>query len=1123
MQSLSNKKAVRFIHILTRATLGTLTAMSCVRAALLCVFSLCAAQVALSQVSTAGIHGTVLDSTGAVVPGVQIVVTQTETNFSTQATSTGNGEFNLPTLPVGTYTVKAMKSGFGGFEQTGVVLEVGQTITIPVSLRVGGVSETVVVTSSTPPVETTSPVIQHVVDEATVEGLPLNGRNPATLVFTAPGVSDTQAENQVGGFQNPSSTIKTAVANLASQIAPTANGVAPGGTYFSLDGAGNTDPFNVIGGPFPNPDATQEFGVVTSSYGARYVSAPGGAVNVISRSGTNQVHGSVFEFIRNGAVNATQYYIGTKDTLKRNQYGFAVGGPIIRDRLFVFGSFQQTALRDQSYINVYVGTPAQQAGKFTQTSTGKVITLPINAVAANVLKYLPAPNLGGNYIGTTPLSSSEPQATAKLDYNLGSHRLFARYFTDQVAQIAQPMRNNNLLTATSGLEQAWSNYAVGDTWASRSGTWVVDGRASYIHVKSTTPANSSLAVLDGAALGEKVTTAVHPTLGLFYAGGLFIQGTVPSKFPRDSYDYNLDVLHQLKKHQIAFGTNLRFESLHEVQETSQEPSQVFFGIYSKIFYGALDSNSYADFVLGHPIIFAQGDGFYSDIKGKLLGFYGEDKYSATERLTLTGGLRWDPYKPFTVSNNQIDCFIPGQQSAVYTNAPLGLLYPGDPGCGSGGTTGKYGLVQPRVGFAYKLDATGNTAVRGGFGIYSAQAQLQSFLGFSAPPFNRSFQLQNPFQTSVDPYGSNGLTNPFSGGFQGTSYTPPANVSFANATAAGFNVSAIDRNYRPSYTEEWSLSLQHAFTPTDSLELAYVGTQGIHVGQTYDDNLPVYIPGTSTGAAGSCGSLSGSNLPKAGTACSSTSNERARRPYASEGLLQFRVIRSNATSNYHALSTVFRHQNSGGINFYAGFNYAKCIDDGSLPASTGVTTANGNNPALRRARCDFDQNITFRSTTVWNAPKLAKSGLLVRNALGSWAISALIVADAGLPYSVMDSLDNSYTGNSLDIADRVQGVPLYLNGALNRAAFTNNAPGTFGNSGRNSFRAPAYVDVDPALSKTFTIHDRLGLNLRMEAFNALNHTNKITPFNQLNSAPSQFGLFNAARTPRVLQAAAKITF
>ncbi len=1058
----------------------------------------CAAPAGYGQVSTAAIHGTVADTSGASIPGAVVTATQTNTNYTTSTKTRDDGSFNLPALPVGPYSIRIAGTGFAGYEQTGLVLEVGQNVLLPVSLRVGAVSEQVVVSAETPAIDSTSPTIQQVVDQRTVSELPLNGRNPATLINTVPGVTDASINISA---QQTNSTVRTAVANLPSQSAPTVNGVRPGGTYFSLDGAGNTDPFNVIGGPFPNPDATQEFGVVTGTYGARYVSAPGGAVNVISRSGGNQLHGTIFEFIRNGAVNATNRFATSADPLKRNQYGFAVGGPIIKDKLFFFGSLQETALRSRALINTFVGSAAEQAGQFTQLSTGKTIQVPIGKFAANVFKYIPAPNTGTNlFVGSTPYKSNEPQGTAKLDYSWGNNRLFIRYFTDQIAVTGQPMVNNNIYTATQGQSQSWSNYAIGDTWSSKGGRWILDGRASKIHVKSTNLANSSLAALSGNALGSNISPGIHPTFPLIYAGSLFLQGTTQSSIPRDSWDYNVDVTHVYKKHQISFGGNLRFVSLQQSNEAQEAPAYIYFGTYSNIFYGALSNNNYADFLIGHPVQFSQQDGSFSTVKGKLLGFYGEDKYNATDRLTVTFGLRYDPFLPFAPQAGQIDCFIPGQQSKVFVNAPVGLTYPGDPGCSAGGTSAKFSQIEPRVGVAYKLDERGDTAVRAGFGIYTSQFQLQSLAGFSAPPFNRSFTITNPFQTDTDPYGSNGLTNPFASGFQTASYVPPANVSFATPVKAGFNVSAIDPNFVPSYTEQWSLSLQHAFSPSNSMELAYVGTQGIHIAQTYDANVPV------------------------ASSTATVSNERARRPYGAEGLLQIRTLRSNSTSNYHGLNATFRHQDKRGLSLYGGFNWSKCLDDGSQPASTLYLTAEGNDPSIRRGRCDYDQNLSFRSTIAWNSPALKGSNNLIRTIAGSWIVSGLVIADAGQPQSVLDSSDPSATGIGLDIADRVPGQPVFLNGRVNKAAFTHPAVGAYGNSGRNSLRSPGYTDFDTAIAKSFHLTpERVSLNLRFEAFNVLNHPNLTPTVLQYNGSASVFGVYTIARDPRILQAAAKLTF
>jgi hypothetical protein len=1048
-----------------------------------------------AQVSTASLNGSVLDSSGARVPGAKIVVTQTETNFSTETESGTDGSFRFPTIPVGPYVLTVTKERFSKYEQSGIVLDVGQVATLQVTLTVGSEAQQVTVTADAPQVDSANSTIQHVVSQQAILDIPLNGRNPATLMYTVPGVNDAALNPSE---TEPNSTVKTG-ANLSAEIAPTTNGVRAGGTYFSLDGADNVDPFNVIGGPFPNPDATQEFGVVTGSYGARYVSAPGGAVNIVTKSGTNQIHGSVFEFLRNGFFNARNDFSTTPDVLKRNQYGFAVGGPILKDKLFFFGSYQGTNIRSTSIINSNVGTAAEHNGMFVNTSTGATVTLPISTVAKNLLPYIPLPNSpNGFYRGSIPYRYDEPQWVTRIDYNLGQNRLFGRYFADHTKTPADNMQNNNLLTATQGDKQAWDSVALGDTWASKGGSWVVDARASYLRGQNVGLTSPSLDSLNLQALGAtNVSVGNPPTLSTFLAGGLFFSGGSGQSRPLTSWDYSVDVQHVLSKHEIGFGTDVRLVGLKELNETGQDPAFLFFGIASRILYGNLNDNSYADFILGNPTVFFQQDGFYSNVHGTLFGLYAEDKYRATDRLTITYGLRWDPYLPFTIAHNQIDCWSPGQQSRVFTNAPLGLIYPGDPGCSVGGTSAKYAVVEPRVGLAYRLDKNGNTALRAGWGIYSTQFQLQSLIGFSAPPFVRSFFVTNPFQSVDNPWGSNGLSNPFGTGFQGPNYVPPSDATFP--TQAGFNASAIDKNFQPGYVEQWTFSLQHAFSHSDSVELAYVGTQGIHIAQSYDANLPVYGPGAST------------------------SNERARRPYASEGLLAIRVLRSDATSNYNGLNVTFNHRAKGGLDLFSGFNWSKCLDDGSFPASTMATTENGDSPRLRRGLCDFDQNLTFRNTIVWHSPGLGSYGKLLRSVAGGWIWSALVTADAGQPFSVVDSADYSYTGNGLDLANIVPGQPTYLNGRLNYAAFTNNAPGTYGDSGRNSFRSPGLVDVDAALMKVFPIFERTQLMFRAEAFNLFNHPNFLAPGADYNGNPSTFGLITVARDPRILQFSLKLLF
>jgi hypothetical protein len=293
-----------------------------------------------------------------------------------------------------------------------------------------------------------------------------------------------------------------------------------------------------------------------------------------------------------------------------------------------------------------------------------------------------------------------------------------------------------------------------------------------------------------------------------------------------------------------------------------------------------------------------------------------------------------------------------------------------------------------------------------------------------------------------------------------------------------------------------------------MELAYVGTQGIHIAQSYDANLPVY----------------NGNSAKPGST----------RPYSPEGLGQLLTLVSNSTSNYKGLNATYHHRGKGGLDLVSAFNWSKCLDDGSIPPSTAGAfgaTGVGNNlvangaylPRARYGRCDFDQNLTFRTTAVWNSPDLKGNGIFLRTVAGSWTMSGLVVADAGQPFSITDSAGNSQTGLSLDRADwNTTQAPAYLNEKLNPAAFQKNAPGTYGNVQRNSFRSDKWVHVDPALMKTLPLGtERLHLMFRAEAFNVFNHPSLHAPVSDLNSAT--FGVIGGARDPRILQFSLKLVF
>jgi hypothetical protein len=1088
------------------------------------------------QVSTATITGVVEDSGGAVIPGAHIVVTQTQTNATAQADSNERGTFSLQALPVGPYAMTVTASGFSKYERTNIVLTVGQVADLQVALAIGTTNETVTVTAGTPLIEQTEAAIQDTIDQQTVVSLPLNGRNPADLVFTAGGVANT-GENTGTGQLASTNQITPPGVTLPGSIAPAVNGVRAGGTYFSLDGAVNVDPLSVIGAPFPDPDATQEFQVVTGTYGARYVSAPGGAINIVTRSGSNKFHGTLFEFIRNGYFNAENAVLAQPDTLKRNQFGGTIGGPIMKDKLFFFGSYQGTRIASQTVNQYPVPSAAERSGVFEACPAGATCTSansfpldlttlpPIfgpntqNSVNANFFNYqgsgnplIPLANAPNDeYVIGVPNLTVGEQYVGRLDYQLTpAHRLFARFYSDHTSSpaVGQPTSAPyNVLHLASGTVQDADNAAIGETWTATPNL-VFETRVSFLNIAYVQSSPSSSSFVNYPSLGAaNYSNPNPPGPGITVIGGLIppaVYGT--DKNPRTNFTVSEDVIYTRGNHELTFGGDLQRIHNGESDVAGQTGVIIYAGVYTNILTGILglqvEDSPYADFFLGHPVEFIQGDGFFSSNHGYVPGVYAQDKYRVTNRLTATYGLRYDPFVPYKPENGEISCYRTGEQSTVFPGAPTGLIYPGDANCPAGGVNGKYNLVQPRIGLAYQIDKKGTQAIRAGYGLYSIQVPLSALGGFQAFPYTRQFIIANPFQSISNIWGSNGLTNPFTTGFVGFGYKPASNVTFP--TDPPPNVADFAPAFRPGYVQQYSMSYQLGLGANDSVELAYVGTKGMHLAQNYDLNEP---------------------LPAATAA---TANEQARRP--NQGIAVLSTEAPIGYSNYSGLQISYHHRISAGFDINSNFTWQKCIDNGSNPGSTGASVAGDIdidlfNPGHSRGLCDFDQPLNFRNTVVWTAPALKNSNALMRTALGSWGVSGNFIFDSGQPYSVTTSgSDNSFTGTGLDRADRVPGQPLHANGRLNYSAFVLNAPGTLGDSPRNGYRSAANDEVDTALLKTFKLTERYGLLFRAEAFNVINHPNYYAPLNAWDTAnPSNFDTYQAARDPRQLQFALKFTY
>jgi hypothetical protein len=1069
------------------------------------VFVAFAATRLTAQVSTASISGIVTDKSGAVVPGATVTLTQAETQQQRTTISNETGAYAFLSLPVGIYTLDAAKEGFAPFKRTGIQVTVGQAAELPVTLQIGDVSQAVTVSAEISLVHTSEGAISRLVNEHEVEGLPLNGRNPANLVFLAPGVSNPVQNIPIS---NTGSPILQNSLVYPTEIAPTVNGVRGGGVYFSLDGANNIDPYQVSGGPFPNPDAVQEFSVLSSTYGARYVSAPGGAVNIVTKSGTNEFHGTLFEFVRNGDLNARNFFAAKQDSLKRNQFGFTAGAPIRKNKLFAFGSYQRMYLRDEVGGQVaFVPTAAQRAGDFSGVGTpirdpntntpfpGNQIPLNrFDPVIAKLTPYIPLPATSdGRIVYSRPVSQGEDQAVVKVDWIAGANRIFGRYLWSNFDWDGVGVVNNNILASFRGQSHRWDNVAAGHTW-SRSNI-VSEFRFAYVRDNSVTFAGENN--VNFADLGANLTKGQFPTIQTLTVSGFF--SILPGNYngwPRDNYDIaeNLSIIKG--RHEISFGAEIQRIFTRLVTDNGQN--------FNTTFGGGLSGNAMSDYFLGRASSASQSDGIFIDAKGVLWGFYGEDKMRVNQQLTLTLGMRWDPYWPFQGQGGRMQCFQAGVKSQVYTNAPVGLTYPGDPGCNSAGTSSNLATFQPRAGFAYQLDKNGKTVVRGGYGLYTQQAQTQNFLGFGrVQPFVRSFSLINA-PSMVDPWSTFPGGNPFAGGFKLDDAPRAKDAPFINPGVAN----TLAPNLHLAYIQQWSLTVERALTANDVIEAGYVGTKGTRLGLVADVNQPVYIPGQST-----------------------QGNAQQRRPYPLIG--QLIGMRDDGNSSFNSLQVTARHRARGGLTFTSNFTWSKSIDYTSSPPNVLLTGGglipNPDNPRMRRGRSDFDIPYSWRTSFVWQVP-YAKSQKWQRWLL-DWQLNGLFALDSGFPISAAAPFNNSLTGNGLDFADLVPGQKVNLSGErskndqinqwFNTAAFVANQTGTFGNAGRNIINTPGVVNFDFALVKPIPLTERFHLLFRSEFFNLFNTAQFLPPGNTLSSAT--FGKITGARDPRILQLSLKLSW
>ena len=1039
---------------------------------------------------TGTIAGTVLDPSGSTVPGASITATSLTTGLTRMTTSAADGGYVFPLLPVGPYSITVEARGFRRFEQRGITVETDKSSTVTVKLEIGATTDTVSVEANGELVETRSGTLSKIVSQQNIVELPLNGRNAASLVLLAPGTADLTAGNARGSGD----TQQTATYPGAQSIS--SNGSRADDINYNLDGGSNQDHYTNVNNPFPNPDAVEEFSVQTNSYSAEYGRGAGAIVNVVTKSGTNQLHGSVFEFLRNGDLNARNFFASSHDLLKRNQFGGSLGGPIKKERLFFFGTYQGTTLRNVSLANTAtVLSNSQRGGDFSGLSrqlidplTGQPIpgnVIPasrLDPVSLKLLQYVPTSTRPDSLITyDLPQRDGEQQAMGRIDYNLAKQRIYGRYLYS--AYTHDPVvGSTNLVSARNGYSDRDQSVSVNHTY-NFSAALLNSAIFSFNRIHGT--------ILSGApfsfpSIGIPIAASDPPEMALTVTGYFSIGTGHPGHFNRQNFHFT-DSLHWIKgQHEISLGGDFMKMQVDLVNTFRQNGNFRFRG-------SSYSGDPRSDFLLGAVDRFIQGGGEYAGRRGTLGSVFVQDNYRVNARLVLNLGVRWDPFHPYGDTLGRTECYRPGLTSQRFRNAPPGYLFEGDPGCPTGGSDPSYWQFAPRVGLAYNIGGSGRTVIRSGFGVFYQPPFVEAYNNMvDSAPWSPQVQIFNvPFDNPYKAY-----PNPFPGQF--APFVPPSNVAFITPPSLAVSYTP---DWKPGRTMSWNFTIERRLYKDLLLRAGYAGSKGTHLGYNSDVNAPLPAPGATA------------------------ANESQRRP--NQNFQEVVEDVSGGNSIYNSLQVSLEKRFSQGFTVSANYTYAKSIDQVSyLTDLCGVNVINPYNVGAYRAVSDFNVPQRFVLNYLWQLPS-PKDGIM-KALFGGWETTAIWNWQSGFPLNITSNDDRSLTGLGNDLADEV-GPRSYTSGPLSAriaqwfatSSFTSATLGTSGNAGRNILYGPATFNIDFSAHKLFTIRERWRLQYRAEFFNALNHTQLNNP--DTGVIDSNFGRITGARSPRIIQMALKMIF
>jgi hypothetical protein len=1043
-------------------------------------------------------------------------MTNTGTGYNRTFTSGPSGAYLFPNLPVGSYDLTVGNPGFETYVQHGITLTVNQTATQNVQLRVGRTTQEITVQANASLVTTQSAALSQLVNRRNVVDLPLNGREVQQLVFLGAGVTDTSSHycgaNCEGG-------------TLPGEQYAKVNGTASNSVNYQMDGTDNNDTYINANLPFPNPDAVQEFSVQTSNMSSAFGHAVGGVVDVVTKSGTNEFHGDAFEFLRNGALNARNFFAPTQDSLKRNQFGGSFGGPIKKDQLFFFGTYQGTRIHTapQGQIS-FVPTAAERAGDFSDLLPGTQLVNPatgaafannqipnadLSPVSQYFLNHIPLPNGPGRqltYEGGAQVEDSD-EFLVKMDYHRGKHQLSGRYFFLNFNSPPFIPPPSNILEANSnGNKVRVQTVSVNDVYNVTSRLML----NTWFGWNQQNGGSLSSAPFSMADAGVKVATTIPPELAIGISGGFGISTNHYGAFNRGDQTVREVVTLAKGSHELEFGgqaLRVRAPMANQFEQNGE-----FY------FTNNLSGDNIADFMLGRVSQFIQAGGLYLNFTGVHWSAFVQDDWRVTPSLTLSAGLRWDPFIPYRDSEGRVGCFVPGAHSQRYPNSPAGLIFGGDnhdPGCPPASIYSNLSNFGPRLGFAYRLTQDGKTSLRGGAGYYYQPPNTVAFQDVvGIPPFAPIVNLTDV--NFSDPYGSAGVANPFPAQFgpriPGPDATFPANISFTQI---------FTQNFRLPQMLTWNLTLERQLGASLLVRAAYVGTKGTYLFGTNDQetglqalNPAIYIPG---------------NGPD-GQPLSTEANTQQRRIYPAFGYVN--AIVSAINSNYNGFQLTGEKHLTHGLSLLANYTWSKGLND-FAPIGAYNSNTDPFNRKFDHGPSDDDLTNAIKFSGLYQLPHANVGGLAGRLVNG-WQLTSILSWHSGFPFSVFSGHDNSFSSVGEDRADlTVSNVHMasldpgrphgqLVNEWFNTSVFAPNAVGTFGNGGKNFLRAPGFFNTDLGLLKDTKISERVSAQFRAEFFNVFNNVNFSGPDNILTD--SAFGqITSTSSDPRILQFALKLLF